>query len=241
MLFIVLAGYWLGPVYGVLSGLWLWLLDTITGAYIVHPVQYVLDYLLAFAALGLSGLFRKWSYGLQIGYIAGVFGRYVMVFISGLVFFGANAPEGQPAAVYSAIYNFTYIAPEAVITFIIISLPAMKYAVNTVTKTIVPPNVYVLMNRHASLSAKARLVTGAFMGAFGGMAFVLSSQITRIENLSVIHFTTGMELFLEAPRRIPRMIERNTEQIFALQTVGVLFIVIGITLLFSILSKPTDS
>ena len=111
----------------------------------------------------------------------------------------------------------------------------MKHAIDTVTKTIVPHDIYALMIKQGSISAKARLVTGGFMGAFGGMAFVISSYITRLENLSIIHFTTGHELFIEAPRRIPRLIERNTEHLFALQSVGVLFLAIGISLLFSVM------
>ncbi|MCL2840868.1 MAG: energy-coupled thiamine transporter ThiT [Defluviitaleaceae bacterium] len=148
MLFIVLAGYWLGPVYGVLSGVAMGLLDTATGAYVVHPVQYILDYILGFAMLGTAGFFRKWKYGLHIGFIVGVFGRFVMVFLSGVIFFYMFAPEGQHVWIFSFAYNITYIAPEMIISLVLISLPPMRRAIDIVTKTIVPPEIYLMMRKN---------------------------------------------------------------------------------------------
>ena len=134
MLFIVLAGYWLGPLYGILSGVALGLLDTATGAYVVHPLQYLLDYILGFGALGLSGFFRKMKFGLIIGCIVGVMGRFLMVFLSGYFFFYMWAPEGMSPAFNSFLYNITYIGPELVATLIVISIPAVKSAIDRVTK-----------------------------------------------------------------------------------------------------------
>ena len=242
MLFIVLAGYWLGPVYGILAGVSKGLLDTITGAHVVAPFQYVLDYLFAFGLLGLSGFFRKWPFGLHIGYIVGVLGRYLMVFLSGYLFFYMFAPVGQHAAIYSAVYNITYIGPEMVVTLVVISLPSMKHAIDVVTKTVVTHDDYVIMtkNRGGSISPKARLVTGAIMGALGGLAFVLMAHITRLESFSIMQYTTGAGLFAEAPTRIARMIERNTGQIIALRSTGVLFLALGVGLLFSVfIERPS--
>lgn len=240
MLFITLAGYWLGPVYGIIAGVSKGLLDTVTGAYVVHPIQYLLDYPLAFGMLGIAGFFRKANYGLQIGYIMGVIGRFVMVFISGLVFFSDIGGMGLPASVaFSFTYNITYIGPEMVVTLIIISLPAMRHAIDTVTRGIVTPEEYAEINK-GSITAKARLLTGAVMAALGGLAFVVVSYITRLESLSIMQYTTGAELFATAPSRIIRMIERNTGQIFALQTVGVVFLALGITLVFSTLLDKLD-
>ena len=134
MLFIVLAGYWLGPVYGILSGVALGLLDTVTGAYIVHPMQYLLDYILGFGALGLSGFFRKMPHGLVVGYVVGVMGRFVMVFLSGFLFFYMFAPEGQHPALFSALYNITYIGPEMIATLIIIAVPAVRGAIDKLSR-----------------------------------------------------------------------------------------------------------
>lgn len=134
MLFVTLIGYWFGPYVGLTSAFAYGLLQ-----FIIEPVFYTipqmfLDYLLAFGALGLSGFFSDRKHGLQLGYITGVIGRYIFTVISGVVFFGAYAPEGTPAIVYSLGYNATYIVPEAVVTLIIISIPAVTKALAAVKK-----------------------------------------------------------------------------------------------------------
>ena len=134
MLFIVLIGYWFGPYVGLTTAFAYGLLQ-----FVVEPIFYTLpqmliDYPLAFGALGLAGFFAGKKHGLQLGYLVGVIGRYIFAVISGVVFFGAYAPEGTPAIVYSIGYNATYIVPEAVITLIIISIPAVSKALAQVKK-----------------------------------------------------------------------------------------------------------
>jgi len=133
MLFIVLAGFWLGPVWGIMAGVAMGLLNTVTGAYVVHPLQYILDYILGFGALGLSGFFRKMKFGdlhigLHIGCIVGIMGRFVMVFLSGYFFFYMWAGDRHPA-LYSFLYNITYIGPELIATLIVISIPVVYNAI----------------------------------------------------------------------------------------------------------------
>ncbi|MCL1878322.1 MAG: energy-coupled thiamine transporter ThiT [Defluviitaleaceae bacterium] len=243
MLFVVLAGYWLGPVYGIIAGISLGLLTTITGAFIIHPAQYALDYLLAYGALGIAGFFRKMKFGLIVGYIAGVAGRWVMVFLSGLLFFYMYAPEGQHAAIYSAVYNLNYIAPEMIVTLVIISLPTMKHAINIVTKNVVPPAVYEQMTaaNAGSISTTARIATGAVIGTLGGLAFVFAGHLRRIEDLTITQVVTDAMIFYDAPRadRIYRLVERNTEHLFAFQTAGVIFIAIAAALLISTITPRT--
>lgn len=132
MLFITLIGYWYGPSVGLMTAVAYGLLQ-----FVIEPIFYTLpqmlvDYPLAFGALGLSGFFYKKKYGLQIGYVAGVIGRYIFAVISGFIFFGQYAPEGTPAIVYSLTYNATYIVPEAIATLIIISIPAVSKALGIV-------------------------------------------------------------------------------------------------------------
>ena len=134
MLFIVLIGYWFGPYVCLTTAFAYGLLQ-----FVVEPIFYTLpqmliDYPLAFGALGLAGFFAGKKHGLQLGYLVGVIGRYIFAVISGVVFFGAYAPEGTPAIVYSLGYNATYIVPEAVITLIIISIPAVSKALAQVKK-----------------------------------------------------------------------------------------------------------
>ena len=87
----------------------------------------LVDYIFAFGALGLSGLFSKSKNGLVKGYIAGVLGRYFFAFLSGMIFFGAYAADyGMSAPVYSLVYNGIYLSVEAVLTLIILYLPPVK-------------------------------------------------------------------------------------------------------------------
>lgn len=134
MFFIVLAGYWFGPVAGIISGVVLGLLKLLLGGYVVHPVQLLLDYPLAFGMLGLAGCFRKLKYGLPIGYVVGVAGRFLMHTLSGYIYFPEYAPVGQHALVYSALYNISYIWPEALATLIIIAIPAFRHAIDRAMK-----------------------------------------------------------------------------------------------------------
>lgn len=139
MLFIVLIGYWYGPYVGLMTAVAYGLLQ-----FVLEPIFYTLpqmlvDYPLAFGALGLSGFFYKKKYGLQIGYIVGVIGRYIFAVISGIIFFGAYAPDPSPLGVfiYSTTYNATYLVPEAVVTLILISIPAVSKALNRVKQNAV--------------------------------------------------------------------------------------------------------
>ena len=132
MLFIVLIGYWYGPSVGIMTAVAYGLLQFVLEPIFYTLPQMLIDYPLAFGALGLAGFFHKKKFGLQIGYIVGVIGRYVFAVISGYVFFGAYAPEGTPAIVYSLTYNATYIVPEAIVTLILISIPAVSKALSIV-------------------------------------------------------------------------------------------------------------
>ena len=89
----------------------------------------ITDYLLAFGALGLSGLFSNKKNGLIKGYIAGVLGRYFFAFLSGLIFFASYAEgSGMSAPVYSLAYNGSYLGCEAAMTLIVLAVPAVNKA-----------------------------------------------------------------------------------------------------------------
>lgn len=125
---IVLCGYLLGTKRGVLAGICVGLLNLIFGPYIIHPVQLFLDYPIAYGALGLSGLVSNSKNGLTKGYLIGLTGRYICAFLSGWIFFGAYAPESFNAVTWSLWYNFTYLAAEGILTIIIINIPSVKKA-----------------------------------------------------------------------------------------------------------------
>ena len=87
-----------------------------------------MDYLLAFGALGLSGIFAQSKNGLVKGYLLGILGRYVFVVISGWLFFGEYAWEGWGALPYSLAYNGAYIFTEGAVTLLLLFVPAVAKA-----------------------------------------------------------------------------------------------------------------
>lgn len=134
MLIICLPGYWFGLGAGLMTGIAYGVLQMLIDPYILFPAQLVVDYLLAFGALGLSGLFTNAKNGLVKGYVAGILGRYVFAVISGWIFFGSYAWEGWGALPYSLVYNGIYIFAEAVVTVIILLLPPVRNAMGRLKK-----------------------------------------------------------------------------------------------------------
>ena len=129
MFFIVLVGYWYGIKAGLTAAVAYGILQLILDPYILNIPQVMLDYILGFGALGLSGIFTGSKHGLVKGYIAGVIGRFICSFLSGWIFFAVYTPDFFNSAVlYSIVYNASYIGLEAVITLIVISLPAVNKA-----------------------------------------------------------------------------------------------------------------
>ncbi len=132
MLFVVLIGYWYGPVVGLLAGVTYGLLRLILGPYIVSLPQMLVDYPLAFGALGISGFFSDKKNGLLIGYIAAVLGRFFFAVLSGVIFFGMYAPEGMNPLLYSISYNGFYLCAEGLLTLILLAVPAVRKAMMSV-------------------------------------------------------------------------------------------------------------
>ncbi len=132
MLVICLIGYWYGPATGLITAFAYGILQFITGPYVVHPLQVLLDYPLAFGALGLSGFFWKSKNGLLKGYIIGVLGRLLTHEISGYIFYTTYVPGGPAANIAaiwaSTVYNMSYILPEMILTIVLLLLPPVKSA-----------------------------------------------------------------------------------------------------------------
>ena len=74
---IVLCTYFFGIRRGLMAGMCVGLIDLIFSPYVIHPVQLILDYPLAFGALALGGIFATQKNGLIKSYVFGVFCRYI--------------------------------------------------------------------------------------------------------------------------------------------------------------------
>ena len=127
-----------GPVQGLTVGCAYGLLQLIEEPYVVHPLQLLCDYPLAYGAMALCCLAclipEKHSYfRLPVAVVLGYFARLVMAVISGVVFFAEYAGD-QNAFVYSVTYNLGYLAPETLIALEISLSPVMYRLVKTIAK-----------------------------------------------------------------------------------------------------------
>jgi thiamine transporter len=108
-----------GTKVGIIAGAIFGLVQMVLEGYIYYPLQIILDYPLAFACLGLAGLFKKLP---LLGVVVSLTGRFLCHFVSGVVFFAEYAPPEMGPYVYSAVYNGSYMLGEMVISLIIMYL-----------------------------------------------------------------------------------------------------------------------
>lgn len=108
-----------GPKIGLFAAAVFGLVELALMPVVYYPFQVLLDYPLAFGALGLAGFFKSRP---LVGVVVGITGRFVMHFISGVLFFASFAPAGMSPIVYSAIYNGAYLIPEMVISAVMIHI-----------------------------------------------------------------------------------------------------------------------
>ena len=160
MLPVVLISYRHGVKWGLVAGLGYALMEMVIGAKTVAAafqpgyfgdgtmilnalIMCVLDYLVAFTALGLGGAFRERTenpgLGLCLGSVLALSARYVSHIASGYILFSGWAEwfftqEGFPAwgaslvaslspdmlgFVYSLVYNGMYMVPEIILTAVV--------------------------------------------------------------------------------------------------------------------------
>lgn len=119
---LALYSYMFGTRKGVVAGVVYGLLQFVQSPQFYQPMQVLLDYPIAFASIGLAGIFRnaKFLKGVQIkfalGTIIAVLFRYVSHTISGyFVFYSWSA--GQNPLVYSLVYN-SYVAVDLAIVLV---------------------------------------------------------------------------------------------------------------------------
>ncbi len=137
MLFICLVGWFYGLGSGLTAAFAYGLLQLIVDPYILSVPQMLTDYVFAFTALGLSGVFSKAKNGLLKGYILGVAGRYFFAVLSGVIFFGTYAADAgfSSPVLYSLAYNGIYLGVEAALTIVVILIPPVKKALIRIKQT----------------------------------------------------------------------------------------------------------
>lgn len=122
MMPIMLVSVLYGKGEGLTAGLVYGCLKLLNGAYIIHPVQLILDYILANIVLGFAG-----SFGIEkkskvvIGCLIASMLSVACSVLSGVVFFGEYTPEGMNVWLYSFLYNFSCVGVEGILCSIAIA------------------------------------------------------------------------------------------------------------------------
>ena len=112
-----------GLAAGFVFGLLQLLFD---GAYAWGWQSMVLDYLLAFAPLGLAGIFKGKAWGIFPGTLLGCTGRFLIHHLSGITIYRIIEPTSVPGFgtydnphLYSLVYNGSYMIPNTLLALVL--------------------------------------------------------------------------------------------------------------------------
>ncbi len=130
---IIAASIILDFKWGMLTGIVFSLIQMMTGFYPPPTQNFIsfflvvmLDYIVAFGVLGLSGVFyrlmNKKLWAIPVSGVIVTTLRYVCHIISGILIWGVYAEEGQTVLAYSITYNGSYMIPEIIITGVVLSI-----------------------------------------------------------------------------------------------------------------------
>ena len=125
---ILMIGLLYGPITGMTCGLIAGLIGLIGSAYIIHPAQFLLDYILPTMLLGLSGLFGSNNKkNIFIGCLLAVILKNIAHILSGCIYFGEYAWEGWNPLAYSIVYNLSGTGLEGLLSVIVLTtMPLAK-------------------------------------------------------------------------------------------------------------------
>ena len=123
---------------GLLIGFGYGLLDMLLdGGYAWGWQSILLDYLVAYTALGLGGLFKGKAWGIFPGVVMGCLGRFLVHYFSGITLYRILVPTEISGLgvfsnphVYSLVYNGVYMLPNTLIALVIAGIlfvPMKKY------------------------------------------------------------------------------------------------------------------
>lgn len=146
---LLIYAYVYGITDGLLVGIIFGLLNFISGPYILTPMTFILDYLLAFASISVMGLAKKFTkkqtFNVVLGTIAVFAVRFFFHFISGIIYFNNDAiwVELDPwalsnAFIYSFIYQCLYIPADCAIATITLYILAKTKVFDRLTRMLEP-------------------------------------------------------------------------------------------------------
>ncbi len=131
---LIYYAYRRGTAWGLSAGLVFAVIQLVSGWYAPPAgtlgavvLCVLLDYILAFTAVGLAKIFsRAAGEHRLVGYAVGSMAvggiRFVCSFLSGIILWDSYAPEGMHVWIYSLIYNGGYMLPNTVLITVLMVL-----------------------------------------------------------------------------------------------------------------------
>lgn len=122
LLFAVRWGWKDGLLGGLVLGILQFMFD---GGFALGWQSILGDYLLAFTALGLAGVFRGRRWGIFAGTVLGCAGRFLVHYVVGATIWAEYMPEEflsmtmTSSWLYSLLYNGVYMLPNMVLALVI--------------------------------------------------------------------------------------------------------------------------
>ncbi len=139
MIPLFILAYRNGALYGVASGAVFGFLKCLIGGGIGWGLPSVLlDYVLAYAAVGFAGFFKNKLWAVELATFTGCFARFIIHFISGITLYMITVPTEVAGItfanpiLYSIVYNLLYMLPNTVIAIVIMSL--LRYPLKKLKK-----------------------------------------------------------------------------------------------------------
>lgn len=137
---VLIYAYAYGPLKGILVGAIFGLLNFISGPYILTPMTFVLDYILAFASIGLMGFAKNFgklstTSKVVLGTILVYVARFIFHLVSGFIYFAEDSIwvdlPAPNAFVYSLIYQAVYVPADCLIATIVMIVLARTKTLDT--------------------------------------------------------------------------------------------------------------
>ena len=129
MIPLFILAYRNGAIYGIASGAVFGFLKCLIGGGISWGLPSILlDYVLAYAAVGVAGIFKQKNWAIELSTFVGCFVRFIIHFISGVTLYIIVSPTEIASmtianpVIYSIVYNGLYMLPNTVIAIIVMSL-----------------------------------------------------------------------------------------------------------------------
>ncbi len=129
MIPLFILAYRNGLLYGIASGGAFGFLKCLIGGGIGWGLPSVLlDYVLAYAAVGFAGIFKGKSWAIELSTFIGCLARFIIHFISGVTLYMITVPTEVAGitianpVLYSIVYNMFYMLPNTIIAIVIMSL-----------------------------------------------------------------------------------------------------------------------